>query len=194
MSKITFGDKTYRCLDGWYQECGNQLVKVNHVGPEVLDEIERLQAENDEYRKWYDGEGVESPETLLAKSRADCVKLQAALDEANTRFHEMNTPTGREIELRQEVRRLREELDEAMAADNERLQAIVDRLPKTKDGVSVIPYVSVVWANPMYFGHVIPKHVNDDGAIWLCGNGGPPVSQCYSTPEAAEAARTEVGE
>ena len=76
----------------------------------------------------------------------------------------------------------------------ERLQAIVDRLPKTADGVPVVPYVSVVWANPMYFGHVIPKHVNDDGAIWLCGNGGPPVSQCYSTPEAAEAARTEVGE
>ena len=44
MSKITVGDKTYRCLDGWYQECGDQLVKVTSVGPEVLDEIERLRA------------------------------------------------------------------------------------------------------------------------------------------------------
>jgi len=45
---------------------------------------------------------------------------RTALDEANTRFHEMNSPTGREIELGQQVRKLRaenrrlhEELDEA---------------------------------------------------------------------------------
>ena len=46
----------------------------------LVTEIQRLQAENDDYRKWYDGEGSKSPETLLAKSRADCVKLRAALD------------------------------------------------------------------------------------------------------------------
>ena len=50
--------------------------------------------------------------------RAENERLRAALDAANTRFHEMNSPTGREIELGHEVQQLR--------AENERLKLYRD--------------------------------------------------------------------
>lgn len=43
----------------------------------------------------------------VGEVHAENERLRAELDAANTRFSEMNTPTGREIELAAEVKRLR---------------------------------------------------------------------------------------
>lgn len=59
-------------------------------------------------------------------------------------------------------------------AEVERLQAIVDKLPKTADGVPVVPGM-VVWKS-----NCEPTNVGMLLGTWVC--------QCYSTHEAAEAA------
>ena len=83
-----------------------------------------------------------------------------------------------------------EELQRALSkteAEFERLQAIVDRLPKTADGVPVVPGMEV-WGQFEY-------RCNIENAIVLESiySDAVPASQFwYSTCEAAEAARAEV--
>ena len=48
---------------------------------------------------------------ILKDAMAEIERLRVQLDEANNRFHRMNTPTGREIELLQENRELRTQAD-----------------------------------------------------------------------------------
>jgi len=52
-------------------------------------------------------------EDLLTRAAAEIERLLAELDAVNTRFHELTTPTGREIELQSEVRRLHNALKNA---------------------------------------------------------------------------------
>lgn len=67
------------------------------------------------------------------------------------------------------------------AADEiERLRAIVDRLPKTADGVPIYPGMTV-WA-------LIPGLEISDAEVQVVGIGGV-WRYCYSTREAAEKAR-----
>lgn len=96
---------------------------------------------------------------------------------------------------------------DAALAEVERLRAIVDRLPKTADGVHVVPG-DRVWhpqmAGNWAFGLTVMAN-DEAGAepdMWcacVCTTIGPdnfvasvqdePVANCYSTPEAAKAAR-----
>ena len=84
-----------------------------------------------------------------------------------------------------EIETLRAQLNEA----NE----VLERLPKTADGVSVVPMTDAVY-HPKY-KEGVPL------IIWSSGQAAPrsnrhaggivPVSECYTTPEAAHAAREE---
>jgi len=88
-----------------------------------------------------------------------------------------------------------EELERELAAEkakNERLRAIVDRLPKTADGMRVIPGADTVW----YFHHGGWQHCEIETSLpedcqWNCvvlrEQNLPP--GCYSSREAAEAAK-----
>ena len=84
---------------------------------------------------------------------------------------------------RREIKRLR--------AENERLQAIVDRLPVTADGVPIV-FGMTVWMNTPNAGIVqadtgLPNGGIRVGGIVMPTNIRPEI--CYSTREAAEAAR-----
>jgi len=133
--------------------------------------------------------------SLEARVRAlseDRQRLRTELDAANTRFAEMNTPTGREIELQVEVGRL-----QAMATkETERcmeIEAIVDWLPKDAEGNAVYPGRALV---STYYGTIQqPRMVIEvwrDG--WTLGGSSKymandPGRQCYGSIEAAEKAR-----
>ena len=67
--------------------------------------IERLQAENDGLRSFRDRD-VPLWKSKFAEARREIRRLQAELDAANIRFHAMNSPTGREIELQWQVQTL----------------------------------------------------------------------------------------
>lgn len=89
-----------------------------------------------------------------------------------------------------EIERLTKRITE-LEADNERLQAIVDKLPKTADGVPVVPEMPLYMPGSNTVGEVNPMTVND-GYSWPNANGSSPASRlddCYSTREAAEAAK-----
>ena len=81
-----------------------------------------------------------------------------------------------------------------LKADNARLREIVERLPVTADGVVVIPRWDEELWHPEY-GECEPYRSNDDRWIVFsdCDRTGIRpfglVSDCYSTREAAEAAR-----
>lgn len=87
------------------------------------------------------------------------------------------------------------------AAEIERLRAIVDRLPKTADGASIVNGDRIYEAPCTISGRVVEhsvQHVDDDGWLVISDDGSyePPIianlSRCYSTREAAEAAAEEV--
>jgi len=110
-----------------------EIAQRHSIYCEAWKKIERLQQERDTYKSIADDYLSERQEmrnlfpacldefgpSLLDAMRQELERLQAALNAANSRFHAMNSPTGREIELQ---------------AENQRLQAIVDRLPKDADG------------------------------------------------------------
>lgn len=87
-----------------------------------------------------------------------------------------------------------------------RLQAIVDRLPKTADGVPVVPGTQTPLWNPDYAGTGYYQvdaswieHTPDCLCEWSVTWGGPghdasDVGRWYSTEQAAEAARKEQGD
>jgi len=68
------------------------------------------------------------------------------------------------------------------AAEIERLQAIVDELPKTADGVPVVPGMAV------YRRDIGQAHVSvfSMGEVHFSGGPTTHVDSCYSTREAAE--------
>jgi hypothetical protein len=63
----------------------------------------------------------------------------------------------------------------ALAAE---LQAIMERLPKTEDGVPICPNDTVYWIGEDGFAHKWIPYIATDGRTW------------YRTREAAEKART----
>uniref|UniRef100_A0A6H1ZYX8 Uncharacterized protein n=1 Tax=viral metagenome TaxID=1070528 RepID=A0A6H1ZYX8_9ZZZZ len=74
---------------------------------------------------------------------------------------------------------------ERIVAEVERLQAIVDKLPKTADGVSVVPGKDEVWllGNPPTCCSVFSNH--SGAGEWVHTSN---IQHSYSTREAAEAA------
>jgi len=176
--------------------------------------------------------------------------LQAELDAANDRFHAMNSPTGREIELQAENQRLqaivdgmeektRREVDEfnagyscgenggsiddepaegitedhwrigfaawafeALQSENQQLQSIVDRLPKSVDGVPIVNGMTVwTWSR----GETPkPAPIRQKRLLYCWGDwcdvqtgyvaatrNSVPLCCVYSTREAAEKASVE---
>ena len=106
-------------------------------------------------------------------------RLRAELAEANERFAAMNTPSGRELEL----------------------QAVVNRLPLTADGVRIVPWSpTVVYRRIMYHGKPEVQASSgfgngaamfeplNDYEVKSHGLVGHNLALCYSTREAAEAA------
>ena len=81
---------------------------------------------------------------------------------------------------------------EELEAELARLRAIVAKLPTTKDGGYVIPTISVVYHPDERDsqGRLIPLRVSssDVAGSWMAGRCDA-VEGCYSTPEAAEAAK-----
>ena len=70
------------------------------------------------------------------------------------------------------------------------LRAIVDKLPKTADGVSVVPHVDIVWA--ICNGRIESRHWYRGDRSWVYGELSQytvRVDECYSTRAAAEAAK-----
>jgi len=81
---------------------------------------------------------------------------------------------------------------EELKAENNRLRAIVERLPKTADGVYVIPGEDTVWK---WFADLkkwieceveIPQPYNEAAYEYVSPQG---VGECYSTRAAAIAAK-----
>lgn len=84
--------------------------------------------------------------------------------------------------------------------EHDRLQAIVEKLPKTIDGVPVVPGDVVYWRRKSdhYWSNEGPIHyiheaeIQESSVVTIFGNvATPPASSCYSTREAAEAAAKE---
>jgi hypothetical protein len=77
----------------------------------------------------------------------------------------------------------------------DRLQAIVDKLPETKDGVHVVPGISEVWVIVGFLGPKRSCNWSGTTHVLFGGDFGYhikpdsfPVTECYSTLEALEAA------
>jgi len=79
-----------------------------------------------------------------------------------------------------------------LADEVERLRAIVDKLPKTADGVPVVPGMTLwdsIWlGRPFGVQQLSVFCPNASRSEWMCNEGEVDVSQCYSTRAAAEAA------
>lgn len=77
-----------------------------------------------------------------------------------------------------------------LQAEIERLRAIVDELPKTADGVPVVPGEDVVWHPTVRSdnGRLMPMAIDlNEGAAWYrVPDDRKFVCDCYSTREAAE--------
>lgn len=83
----------------------------------------------------------------------------------------------------------------ALTADRDRLQAIVDKLPKTADGVPVVPGIDVVYDRDIERSHLCPLNILacDDGTIEP--DGYVKWEDVYSTASAArEAAKAAAKE
>lgn len=93
--------EAYHCHDVVTQDL---LDRIDVIWTREFERLNRMLRET--------GYGQGSIDAYVAQCE-EIEQLRKALDESNTRFHEMNTPTGREIELKQEVQRLLEELHEA---------------------------------------------------------------------------------
>jgi len=78
-------------------------------------------------------------------------------------------------------------------AEIERLQTIVDKLPKTADGVPVVPGMVLhdpIWIEDPFGVHQLLVFCpNARRSEWSCNDGEVDTSQCYSTREAAQAAK-----
>ena len=96
------------------------------------------------------------------------------------------------IDLDRLRRQVMSEAEASAAADEvERLQATDDKLPKTADGVPVVPHVDPVWAWDACLHEAKPRWWRGGDHNWVYGeleHETVRVSECYSSPEAAEAA------
>ena len=115
-------------------------------------------------------------------TREECDAMQAR----NMRIRVLEQLQTANVTMRDQNKRLNDEIA--------RLQAIVERLPKTRDGVPVVPGSSRVWR--------INKHGESEesvnwigwGATFMSDSNDSPYwptwspDKCYSTREAAEAA------
>ncbi len=77
-----------------------------------------------------------------------------------------------------------------LVAENKRLQAIVDKLSKTADGV--VPYAGMIvytWTGDMLSGFKVDRVDSTVESTWLEWgfHNGRAVEDCFSTREAAEA-------
>jgi len=73
-----------------------------------------------------------------------------------------------------------------LLAEVDRLRAMEDKLAKTADGVAAYPGM-IVWRPDWMFPH---RPLTVEPIRWAMANQhGEPVDKCYSTPEAAEAAK-----
>jgi hypothetical protein len=83
---------------------------------------------------------------------------------------------------------------EALQAADEitRLQAIIDRLPKTADGVPIVPG-DTIWFDIDNYSTVAGIEIEEPGGQWWVSFGisGAETDQCYSTREAANKAGGE---
>lgn len=93
-------------------------------------------------------------------------------------------------------------LDEVLVIEIERLRAIVDKLPKTADGIPIALCETELWWLPPSYISTAPFFLGKcfcitygyamTQAYVTCEQGcQQPLSECYSTPEAAEKARKE---
>lgn len=136
-------------------------------------------------------------ERLWGENRAITDRLEKVLCVIDTCRAEIDSSGGREVSIRDELR-LRQ-------AKVERLQAIVDKLPKTADGVPVVPGINVfrLWPNTALGCEAVREHTVEathlNGVSLLgvahstSGWGETPIpfDQIFSTREAAEAAKGE---
>ena len=127
-------------------------------------------------------------------------RLQKALDQKTAEHADVVRRKRRKDE---EIERLRGSMNYTLLkeqqAEIERLQAIENRLPKTKDGVRVVPGQDQAWGfrgGMWRQGWVVAQGAHDSGAVEISFEAGgwpvfcmPDVSDCYSTLEAAEAAQ-----
>ena len=88
-------------------------------------------------------------------------------------------------ELRKEIQQLRRHV----RIDEE----IIDKLPRTADGVPVVPGMTLwdpVWPDdPFGVQALLVFCPNARRSEWMCNDGEVDAAQCYSTREAADAAR-----
>lgn len=85
---------------------------------------------------------------------------------------------------------------DAVAVEIERLQAIVNKLPVTKDGVPVVPGTDCVWIDTGVVGLRASGDIDRNGWASFGDNYGccrsRRTTECYSTREAAEQARSQL--
>ena len=105
---------------------------------------------------------------------------------------EQKTITPMFVKLKSQIDSLRSQLA-AMTVRAERAEAVVEKLPLTADRVRVVPMTDPVYLR-LDDGQVVQM------TVWANGNCAPrnkayegtwTVSQCYSSREAAEAAREQ---
>lgn len=155
----------------------------------AIDEIKRLRTDRDKYRDLAVSTSDEGTQ-FYWKDLAE--QLRAERDEYQILYYEtMGDEPGESIE------KLRAERDE--------LRAVVERLPKTADGVPVHPG-DEVWYGRLgprggmkgphsytvtVYGEVGDIHATGEEGGYMSESYGLRVSECYSTREAAEAAVKE---
>jgi hypothetical protein len=157
----------------------------------------------------FDGESYDRNIRELAEARAEIERLQKLVDRLTADYAKIHSCVQAYLDAPGQIRGeafrdlagTMEHLsgrDDAQGwaacyrrseAEIERLRAIVDRLPKTKDGVPIIPCVDSVW-HPDFTGSGTAKECGR--AYWACYM--RKIDECYSTREAAEAARREAVE
>ncbi len=102
------------------------------------------------------------------------------------------TTERKDLTMTQWLQHLQDEvMDAAVYAERlKSLAAVVDRLPRTKDGVYVVPFVDrVYWrSTTLADGDVRSFTVGGFYHGQWETTGGMFISQCYSTPELAQAA------
>jgi len=133
----------------------------------------------------------------LARLREENPELRRRLAQAEERVKALKKALADMWTLRQEAANARD----GARADVERLQAIVDRLPKTADGVPLVPGMTVFIPHPHPSNLITERVVLAPYGTLACLTKEPAHSgccesathrqarECYSTRKAAEAAR-----
>lgn len=136
------------------------------------DEIERLRARTHEIQEAADKRNaqLQSERDKLQNDRKWAHVQMAAYRQARNVACESEFDRLCVLDLRDEWQ-----------AEIDRLRAIVDRLPKTADGVPVVPGTCVYHTNGQWG---IAPGIIGNGPIPLVGGGAYRIGECYSTREA----------